>query len=85
MTKLQYLRKENFMSQFELAKKSGVSIQSIQKYEQGVYPIEGARVDRLIMMSEALNCRIWDLIEDETVARKLREQCNDTTVQGAEH
>lgn len=85
MTKLQYLRKEKFISQFELAKRTGVSIKSIQKYEQGVYPIEGARVDRLIAMSEVLGCKVWEIIDNEMIARKLKEQCYAPTVQGAKH
>lgn len=84
MTKLQYLRKKNYMTQFELAKETGISMQSLQKYEQGIYPIEGVRVNNLLALCKALNCKIWDLMDDETIAAELRRQICAPLVQQAE-
>lgn len=85
MTKLQYLRKEKNISQFELAKRADISIQAVQKYEQGIYPIEGVRLAALLRICDVLGCKIWELIEDEKIAGDLRMQFNAPLVQNAEH
>ena len=54
MSRLQEYRKNFGISQFELAKKCGCSIQSVQKYEQGVLKIESCHLDILTSMSDIL-------------------------------
>ena len=51
------------LTQTELAKRSGVSLRSIQMYEQKNKDINKANVTSLYMLSKALNCNIEDLIE----------------------
>lgn len=71
MTKLQNLRKLNNLSQNDLAVKSGISKRTIQHYEIRQSPIDGAGLDKLVPLAIALNCKISDMLENET----LIEQC----------
>ena len=50
-------------SQSELAKKSNVSLRSIQMYEQNNKDINKASVETVYKLSKALYCEIYDLIE----------------------
>ena len=57
------MREYRDMSQSELAGKSGVSLRTIQAYEQGAKDINKAQVQRLLMFAKALCCDVEDLIE----------------------
>ena len=63
VTKLQTMRKNGGLSQKQLADKSGVSLRSIQQYEQRAKDINKAAVDSLLSLAKALGCRVEDLIE----------------------
>lgn len=62
-TNLKRLRTSYGCSQSELAKLSGVSLRSIQMYEQRNKDINKASADTLYRISKALGCKIEDLIE----------------------
>lgn len=62
-TKLQTVRKASGMSQRELSERSGVSLRSIQQYEQRAKDINKAATDSLLSLAKALGCRVEDLIE----------------------
>ncbi len=62
-TKLKRIREAAGLSQNELAQKSGVSIRSIQMYEQRNNDIDKAQGHTLYKLSVALNCDIEDLLE----------------------
>lgn len=62
-TKLQALRKNSGLSQKQLADKSGVSLRSIQQYEQRAKNINKAAADSLLSLAKVLGCSIADLIE----------------------
>ena len=51
------------MSQRELAEKSGISLRTIQQYEQRKKNINKAQIDTLIPLSMALYCEVRDLLE----------------------
>ena len=55
------LRLQAGLSQSELAREAGVSLRSIQMYEQGHNDLEKAQYNRLKAMAKALSCRIEDL------------------------
>lgn len=59
---LRELRLEKELSQNELSKLSGVSARMIQYYEQGVKDINKAQAQSIYQLSQALNCRMEDLI-----------------------
>lgn len=62
-TNLKRLRTAYGCSQSELAKRSGVSLRSIQMYEQRNKDINKASSDTLYRVAKALGCTMEDLIE----------------------
>jgi len=62
-TKLKRVRETAGLSQSELAKISGVSLRSIQMYEQRQNDIDKAQGHTLYKLSVALGCDIEDLLE----------------------
>ena len=67
-SRLKDLRKAAALSQEQLARDSDISIQTIQKYEQGLYAIEGARYPTLLRISNALGVPFWELFDDRDAA-----------------
>lgn len=61
--KLKKIRESRQLSQSELAKLSGVTLRSIQLYEQRVNDIDKAQAQTLYKLSRALGCNIEDLLE----------------------
>lgn len=62
-TNLKRIRTSYGCTQAELAERSGVSLRSIQMYEQRNKDINKASVDALYRISEVLGCSIESLIE----------------------
>ena len=62
-TNLAYYRKMKGLSQSQLAKASGVSIRSIQLFEQRRNNINNAQYNHLIAIARALGCEVKDLLE----------------------
>lgn len=63
MINLKRIREESGLSQTKLAEESGVSLRMIQHYEQGVKDINKAQGITLYKISQALKCKIEDLLE----------------------
>ena len=61
-TFLARMRKKRNMTQAELAAKSGVSLRSIQLYEQRKNDIEKAQYNNLRDIANALTCKIEDIV-----------------------
>lgn len=57
-----YNRSVMGMTQKELSEKSGVNIRQIQKYESGEYDIGNMTLKNAILLSEALECDVRDLL-----------------------
>lgn len=64
-TCLQTIRKTAHLTQQELSQKSGVSLRSIQLYEQREKDINKAQVRTVEKLARTLGCRIQDLLEPE--------------------
>lgn len=62
-TNLKRIRTAYGFTQAELAKRSGVSLRSIQMYEQRNKNINKASVDAMYSLAKVLGCAIEDLIE----------------------
>ena len=62
-TNLKRIRTAYGCTQAELAKRSGVSLRSIQMYEQRNKDINNAGVSTVYRLAKALGCTIEDLIE----------------------
>ena len=66
-TKLKKIRESRQISQTELSKLSGVSLRSIQLYEQKVNDIDKAQAQTLYKLSRVLGCAIEDLLENPEI------------------
>lgn len=62
-TNLKLIRMFNNLSQSQLAKKSNVSLRSIQLYEQRVNDINKAQSQSLFRLAKVLHCNMLDLME----------------------
>lgn len=62
-TQLQILRKSIGYSQKTLAEKSGVTLRTLQQYEQRAKDINKATVMNLIALAQTLGCKVEDLLE----------------------
>lgn len=63
MSNLKKIREEKNITQAKLSEISGVNLQMIQKYEQGVKDINKAQGITLHNIAQALECTIEDLLE----------------------
>ena len=61
--RLKKLRESRGLSQAELAKISGVSLRSIQMYEQRVNDIDKAQAQTIYKLSRVIGCSMEDLLE----------------------
>lgn len=66
-THLKTIRENRGISQAELAKLSGVSLRSIQMYEQKVNHIDKAQAGTVYKLSRVLGCTVEDLLESPEV------------------
>lgn len=66
-THLKTIRENRGISQAELAKLSGVSLRSIQMYEQKVNHIDKAQAGTVYKLSRILGCTVEDLLESPEV------------------
>ena len=64
-TRLKTLRKAGGYSQSGLAKRSGVSLRSIQMYEQRNKDINKGQSETLLRLARAIGCNIEDLLEPQ--------------------
>ena len=62
-TNLKRIRTTYGCTQSELAKRSGVSLRSIQMYEQRHRDINKANIESIYRISKVLGCTIEDLLE----------------------
>lgn len=65
--KLKTLREKAGLTQQELSNKSGVNIQTLRKYEQGVKNINNAKLKTILKLAITLNCNISDILTDDTI------------------
>lgn len=70
--KLQELRQAAGLSQSQLAEKAEMSIRSLQHYERGAIEFDNARIDTLLKVCIALDCRLEDIIENEKYLELLK-------------
>lgn len=73
MTHLQQKRKAAKLTQHELAARAGVSVRTLQYYEQGVLDINKASVATVYRLAVALGCSMEVLIDIPAVIGDLVE------------
>ena len=62
-TNLKYMRNKAGLSQSELAELSGISIRTLQQYEQRQKNINNAKAETLVILAKVLCCGVEELIE----------------------
>lgn len=65
MNTLKEHRKRAGLTQPELADKVGISVRTLQDYEQGRKPLEKAAAITVLTMARILGCSVADLIDPE--------------------
>lgn len=73
---LQKIRKNLGLSQKQLADKSGISVRMIQHYEQGFKNIDCAKLETLCALAAALECDLWDILNDAALKTKVKQVCS---------
>lgn len=74
MTELKKYRERSAYTQEQLANLVGVSVRTLQDYEQGRKPLEGARAITVLKMSHALRCTVEDLIDPQQGDQDVTEE-----------
>ena len=62
--KLKEMRQSRGLSQIQLAEKTGLSVGVLRHYEQGSKIFDNARIDTIMKVCIALNCKLEDVIEN---------------------
>lgn len=73
MTNLKQMRESTGLSQSQFAKKADINMRMFQNYEQGLRSIDGAKIETLLKIANAANCRISDIIENAVLQEELRK------------
>lgn len=76
-TKLKALREKSGMSQGKLAATTGLSVRTLQDYEQGRKNLNGAKLVTLLQLCSALGCKLSALISDPDALQLLKEVYQD--------
>lgn len=64
MTKLKEMRQAKGLSQSQLAGKADINVRILQHYEQGSRVFDNARIDTILKVCIALDCKFADVIEN---------------------
>ena len=59
------MRQAADLSQSQLAEKAGINVRTLQHYEQGSKLFDHARIDTILKICLALNCKLDDIIENQ--------------------
>lgn len=73
MSKLKTKRMETGMSQSQLAEKANMNVRTLQHYEQGSKIFDNARIDTILRVCLALNCKFEDVIENQEYIELIRK------------
>lgn len=63
--KLKEMRQAKGLSQSQLAETTGINVRTLQHYEQGSKIFDHARIDTILKVCLALNCKLDDIIENQ--------------------
>lgn len=74
--KLKEKRQAVGLSQSQLAEKAGINVRVLQHYEQGSKNFDHARIDTILKICIALNCKLEDVIENPDYIELLKKLPN---------
>lgn len=63
--KLKKMRQIKGLSQSQLAEKADMNVRVLQHYEQGSKVFDHARIDKILRVCLALDCKLEDVIEKQ--------------------
>ena len=63
--KLKEMRQAKGLSQSQLAEKANMNVRTLQHYEQGSKNFDHSRIDTILRVCLALECKLEDIIENE--------------------
>lgn len=72
MSKLKTMRQAKGLSQSQLAEKANMNVRTLQHYEQGSKIFDHARIDTILRVCLALNCKFEDIIENQDYLDLIR-------------
>ena len=70
--KLKEMRQAAGLSQSQLAEKTGINVRTLQHYEQGSKNFDHARIDTILKVCLALNCKLENLVENQEYIELIR-------------
>lgn len=73
MNKLKQMRLSRDLSQSQLAEKANLNVRTIQHYEQGSKNFDHARIDTILKVCLALNCKFGEVIENQNFVDLLEQ------------
>ena len=74
--KLKEMRQSRGLSQSQLAEKTGINIRTLQHYEQGSKNFDHARIDTILRVCIALDCKLDDIIENQEYVDLIKKLPN---------
>lgn len=71
--KLKEKRQGAGLSQSQLAEKTGINVRTIQHYEQGSKIFDHARIDTILKICIALNCKLEEIIDNPEYVELIKK------------
>ena len=75
MSNIKKVRIEKGLTQAQLAEKSGLNIGTLRHYEQGSKNLDNAKIETLMDICDALDCRLYEIIQNETLQERVKNYC----------
>ena len=72
---IEHLKEKNIKFE-QMSEKSDITYRTLESYEQGLRKIDGAKIETLLKISNTLDCPIYEFIEDNILAEKIKEIYN---------
>lgn len=76
MSKLKEVRQAKGLSQSQLAEKANMNVRTLQHYEQGSKIFDHARIDTILRVCLALDCKMDEIIENHEYLKLLEKYGN---------
>lgn len=74
--KLKEMRQARGLSQSQLAEKAKMNVRTLQHYEQGSKNFDHARIDTILNVCLALDCKMGDIIENQDYIELIKRYEN---------
>lgn len=75
MSNIKKVRIEKGLTQTQLAEKSGLNIGTLRHYEQGSKNLDNAKIETLMDICDALDCRLYEIIQNADLQERVKNYC----------